>query len=339
MRDSEGMWAPAGATDEDLMQRVTAGEAGAVDALYRRYARRILGLAAHSLGREAAEDIVQDVFLTVWRKADTFDATRGRFRPWIFQIAHNRILNELRRRRSAGQADPGTAEWDVSSPDPEPDEVVWRETERAAVRSAVEDLPANQRAALSFAFFKGLTHEQVAAELHVPLGTAKTRIRSGLQRLRSTLPPLVAALLLGVIGSSTLGILYEHERAARDLDDRGIALLTASDAVTIRLTARTGEPTETHGAYRGRIGSPIAVVAVSHLRPAPHGKTYRVWVWHGGAWHAIGELRPDSAGHAQLVVQDADLKALPGTVKVTRESAGQPSEPSASVVVSGGEDR
>jgi RNA polymerase sigma factor (sigma-70 family) len=297
-----------------------------------------LGLAARALGRDAAEDLVQDVFLTVWRKADTFDATRGRFRPWIFQIAHNRMLNELRRRRSAGQADPGSVEWDVSSPDPEPDEVVWREAERAAVRSAVDGLPATQRAALSLAFFRGLTHEQVATELQVPLGTAKTRIRSGLQRLRATLPPLVAALLLGVLGSSTLGILYERERAARDLDDRGVALLTASDATIIRLTARPGEPAETHGAYRGRIGSPVAVVAVSHLRPVPRGMTYRVWVRYGGAWRALGEIRPDGAGHAHLVVQSAALKALPEGVELTQEPAGQTTTPSGPVIVSGGAD-
>jgi RNA polymerase sigma-70 factor, ECF subfamily len=337
MKTSEGMWASAGVLDEELMQRVTAGDAEAIDTLYRRYARRILGLAAHSLGRDAAEDIVQDVFLTVWRKADLFDVTRGRFRPWVFQIAHNRILNELRRRRSAGQADPGSAEWDVSSPDPEPDEVVWRETERAAVRSAVDGLPAAQRAALSLAFFRGLTHEQVATELHVPLGTAKTRIRSGLQRLRVTLPPLVAALLLGVLGSSTLGVFYERERAARELDDRGVALLTASDAATIRLTARPGAPADTHGAYRGRTGSPVAVVAVSHLRPAPRGTTYRVWVRYGGAWRALGEIRPDGSGRAHLVVQSADLTALPEGVEVTQEPAGQTATPRGPVIVSGGE--
>lgn len=332
-----------GVSDEQLMHELSAGHREALGALYSRYAARIFGLAAQTLGRDAADDIVQDVFVAVWRSAGTFNPERGAFRPWVFQIAHNRILNELRRQRHrpAEELDPeGGKVAELPSPDPEPFEEAWREEERATVRSALEGLPAAQREALNLAFFNDLSHEQVAAELRVPLGTAKTRIRSGLQRLRAPLTPLVAALVIGVVGSLIpLGIVYQRERASRALEDRAVALLTASDTLTIHLSAAPGVPAETHGNYRGRSGVTIAVVGLSHLPPVSRGETYRIWVRQDGVWRSIGAVRPDGTGHAHLVAEGAALAVLPEAIEVTREMGAGGAGPAGPVVLRGGVDR
>jgi RNA polymerase sigma-70 factor, ECF subfamily len=176
--------------DEELMYELSRGRQEALEALHHRYAPRVFGLAAQTLDRATAEEIVQEIFLAVWRNAGTFDPARGRFRPWVFQIAHHRVLNEHRRRRRQPQLveDPeslGMA--DLPDPAPDPGEIVGRGEERATMRAAVEALPPAQRRAVDLAFFEDLTHEQVATELHLPLGTAKTRIRAGLRQLRANL--------------------------------------------------------------------------------------------------------------------------------------------------------
>jgi RNA polymerase sigma-70 factor (ECF subfamily) len=174
------------------MSHLAAGRPEALGPLHDRYAALISGLAARSLDRAAAEDISQEVFLTVWRHAANFDPARGSFRAWVVQITRTRVLNELRRRGRRPR---------TTSPSPEPSddelldpgEAAWRKHRRAAVGAAVEALPPHQRAALSLAFLEDLTHEQVAARLNLPLGTAKSRIRAGVRALRTRLAPLMAA--------------------------------------------------------------------------------------------------------------------------------------------------
>jgi RNA polymerase sigma-70 factor (ECF subfamily) len=176
--------------DEELMCELSSGRQEALETLHHRYAPRIFGLAAQTLDRATAEEIVQEIFIAVWRGAGTFDPAWGRFRPWVFQIAHNRILNELRRRGRQPRLldDPeGLGMVDLPDPAPNPDEIVGRREERATMRAAVEALPPTQRRVVDLAFFGDLTYEQVATELRLPLGTAKTRIRAGLQRLRINL--------------------------------------------------------------------------------------------------------------------------------------------------------
>src|SRR5712691_7776891 len=188
--------------DEELMRQLAAGRQDALAPLYRRYAPLILRLAGASLGRAAAEDIVQDVFVAIWRKAATFTPERGAFRPWVLQIAHYRVLNELRSRshRPQIESDPDNAKLErLPDGDPEPDEEAWRASVRSVVRSAVEQLPASQREAVDLAFFEDLTHEQVAEQLRVPLGTAKTRIRAGLLKLRGSLTPVLAGAALVIL--------------------------------------------------------------------------------------------------------------------------------------------
>lgn len=185
--------------DNELMRQLAAGRQEALGELYGRYARLIFSVAARSLDRAAAEEVVQEVFLAVWRKTAVFTPERGAFRPWVMQIAHRRILNELRRRgrRPQEESDPD-GQWITNLPDDgiELDEAVWHASFRSAVESSLAELPPPQRKVLDLTLFADLTHRQVAAELNLPLGTAKTRIRMGLQNLRGKLAPFVATASL-----------------------------------------------------------------------------------------------------------------------------------------------
>lgn len=320
------------------MRQLAGGRQEALGPLYSRYASRIFSLAAHSVDRSTAEEVVQDVFLSVWRKAGTFNAERGPFRPWVFQIAHYRILNELRRRSRQPQitADPeGTRAAAVPDPGPEPDEVLWREEERATLRSALEELPPAQREALGLAFLDDLTHEQVADRLSLPLGTTKTRIRAGLLMLRASLTPVRIAIALVLIGAGgVVGIRYQADLAARQLDERALALVTSSETVAIRLTAAPGVREATHAVYRGRGGATIAVLTLDRFQPAPSGSTYQAWVRHGKTWTSLGTAHPDARGDARLIVEGPDLAVLPDAVEITIEPAHGSRVPTGAVVVS-----
>ncbi len=169
-------------TDEALMSELASGQQDAIGLLYARYAPTILGMAAQALGRPAGEDIVQDVFVAVWKNAASYDPNRGPVRPWLLQIAHFRIANELRRksRRPQIQADPdGERLASIPEPGPGQSEEVWNAYRSSALRSALEELPPPQRQALGLAFFEQLSHDEIASALKLPLGTAKSRIRAG----------------------------------------------------------------------------------------------------------------------------------------------------------------
>src|SRR5438045_83201 len=164
-------------SDEELMHELAQGRQEALGPLHGRYAALIFNLAAQTLDRAAAEEIVQDVFLAVWRKADTFDPARGAFRPWVLRIAHLRVINELRRRGRRPQVAPnpdGLRFAALADRGPAPDDEAWSDYRRTVVQDAVAHLPPPQRQALSLAFFDELTHEQIASFLNLPLGTAKT---------------------------------------------------------------------------------------------------------------------------------------------------------------------
>jgi RNA polymerase sigma factor (sigma-70 family) len=325
-------------SDEELMRLLAAGHQEALGPLYSRYAPLIFNLAAQSLDRAGAEEIVQEVFLAVWRTAATFDPAVGPFRPWILQIAHFRILNELRRRnrrpRVERDAD-GERLAALPDPDPEPADAAWQEYRRAAVRAALEKLPPPQRQALGLAFFEDLTHEQVAATLEVPLGTAKTRIRAGLQKLQAHLAPLVLALAVG--GSLVaLGIRYQAEQAALQRTDRALRLVVASDVVPIRLVAAPGVPEATHGTYRGRPGTELAVMSLSKFEPAPAGQVYQAWGRYGGTWRSLGTARPDAGTERTLlIVEGAWVAHLPEAVQVTLEPAPGSLAPTGPLMASG----
>ncbi|HZR81605.1 MAG TPA: sigma-70 family RNA polymerase sigma factor [Candidatus Binatia bacterium] len=324
-------------SDEDLMRDVAGGAQAALAALYSRHAPAVFRLAARALDAAAAEDVVQEVFVGVWRGAAGFDARRGAFRAWLFQSARHRIANELRRRGrrpQPGDGRAGDAVAELAADDAEPADAVWEAHRRTVVRAAFDALPPAQRQAVGLAFFEDLTHEQVAALLGLPLGTAKTRIRSGLQSLRGRLGGQATALLAlfaVLIGGAAL---WARERATIARDDRALALLTSSDAQNIRLApvdART--PAATHARYRGRAGTAMSVVTLSSFPRLGAGETYRVWVRHGDAWTAIADAAPDAGGDARLVIEQPALAVLPDEVQVTRESAAAGARPGGELVV------
>lgn len=181
------------AGDEELLQRITAGDPEAVRQLYARHGRLVYGLAL-TLTRDAstAEEICQDVFLKVWEKAGTYRPDKGKVVTWLARIARNRAIDSLRSRRlreadpAPGPEEPGAP---TAGPSSDPAEQLWQHLESQAVRDAVASLPPGQRRVLTLAFFRGLTHRQIAEQLGEPLGTVKTRIRDAMLKLRSRLGP------------------------------------------------------------------------------------------------------------------------------------------------------
>src|SRR5581483_9933972 len=311
------------------MRQLASGSHEALGPLYQRYGRLIFHVAARTLDRATAEEIVQEVFVAVWRGAGTFAPERGAFRPWVFQIAHFRILNELRRRGRQPRVEPdpeGLYLAGLPDESPEPAETVWQEYRRSVLRSAFAELSPPQRQALGLAFFEDLTHEQVASVLNLPLGTAKTRIRDGLQKLRGKLAPLSAVLTVVIL--ALLGVRYRAERLALQRDERALALVTASDAGNIRLAPAPGIPADTHARYRGRAGATVAVLTLSNFPPAPTGQTYQAWVLYQGVWTSLGTAQPDATGSARLIAEGPMLAVLPEAIEVTLEPTGGSATPS-----------
>jgi RNA polymerase sigma-70 factor (ECF subfamily) len=323
-------------SDEELMSRLAEGRRDALGPLHGRYASLIFDLAQRSIGRTAAEEIVQDVFVAVWRKAGTFDPARGTFRSWVLRITHLRVLNELRRRGRRPRVEPdpeGFALGNVPEPGTGPEEAAWIDHRREIVRAAVEALPPPQRQALSLAFLEDLTHQQIAEFLDLPLGTAKTRIRAGLRNLRTHLAPILAAgfLMAGLIATALIrdGML----RATLRRDEAALRLVTSSDVVPRRLVAVPETPVETHGNYRGRPGIPMAVTTFSRFRPAPTGQVYRAWGMFDGRWHLLGTVHPDAGGSDLLISEGSHLAIPPTAVKVTLEPADSSTAPTGPTVI------
>jgi RNA polymerase sigma-70 factor (ECF subfamily) len=321
-------------TDEDLVAGLDAGGSEVLAELYARHASAVFAIAARALDAAAAEDVVQEVFLVVWRQAHTFDPARGSVRAWVIRIAQSRVANELRRRRRRplGEGDPdGRIVESVPDERPGLPDTVWREFRRRSLRAALDALPPAQQRALGLAYFEDMTHEQIAAVLELPLGTVKTRIRAGVQRLRAWLPQVAAASLVVLVAA--LGLRQRTVRLAWERDERALALVTSSDTQDLRLGAVAGVARDTHARYRGRAGAPIAVVTLSHFTPAAAGRSYQLWALRGGAWSSLGTVTPNADGAARLVVEDAALATLPDALRITVEPAGGSAQPSTDVVV------
>lgn len=183
-----------GLPDEELMHRLASRDLSAFEAIYDRYADVVFSVALRVVADpHVAEDVTQDVFLRVWRRPDHFDVQRGKFVTWLLSVARNRSIDERRSysRRLRHEAMPATEEEDDVLPSADvrddPAFVTVLADERLAVRKAMEVLPPEQRLAIQLAYFGGLTQQEIANKLGQPLGTVKTRIRLGMQKMRGAL--------------------------------------------------------------------------------------------------------------------------------------------------------
>jgi RNA polymerase sigma-70 factor, ECF subfamily len=172
-------------SDSELLQRVGNGDGGAFETLYRRYSRPVFGLALRRLGdRTRAEEAVQETFTSVWRSARTYKPDRGPGAPWLYAVARNAIVDGARGRTAVISAaePPDEISSDVGPADrAEQSWTAWR------VHRAMEELPHHERAVLELAYWHGLSQSEIAKQLRIPLGTVKTRTRSGLHRLADLL--------------------------------------------------------------------------------------------------------------------------------------------------------
>ncbi|HEY1434527.1 MAG TPA: sigma-70 family RNA polymerase sigma factor [Thermoanaerobaculia bacterium] len=326
---------PIDSSDEELMRQIASGREEAVGPLYARYAPILFGMAARALDRPAAEEIVQDVFVAVWKNAGAFDASRGPVRPWLLQIAHYRIANALRGRSRRPRAEPdpdGQRLSGLADPAPDPSELAWSEYRRAALRRALAELPPPQRQALGLSFFEDLSHGEMASVLGLPLGTAKARVRSGLAGLRRRLAPLVAVLAFLALLAG-IGVLVRDGRRALGTDERALAMLTSSDAQALRLTAAPGTSPQTHGVYRFRAGTPTVVLTLSNFPAAPAARTYQAWALLGGRWTSVGTARPDSSGRARLIAEGPAFALRPEALEVRLEPEAGSVAPAGQVVI------
>jgi RNA polymerase sigma-70 factor (ECF subfamily) len=181
--------------EQALLQRVRAHDEAALEALYDRFGGLVFTLALRIVGdRELAQEVVQDAFLRCWRGAERYTEARGSVAAWLMGVARNRAIDLLRSRqhqarlREQAALPPGH---DGDAPDhrDDPEAVVLRHL----VTDAVAALPTQQRQAIALAYFGGLTQAEIARVTNVPLGTVKSRIRDGMERLRHDLRPLIEA--------------------------------------------------------------------------------------------------------------------------------------------------
>ena len=169
-----------------LVSRVARGDASAFEALYDELSSAVFGLARRVVRDPArAEDVTQEVFLEVWRKAGRFDSALGKAKTWVMTIAHRRAVDAVRRNESQKRQDERTAPEQVSHDEPA-DSLIAAE-EQGAVRECLETLTDLQLESVRLAYFNGYTYSEVATLLDKPLPTIKTRMRDGLIRLRDCL--------------------------------------------------------------------------------------------------------------------------------------------------------
>src|SRR5215831_10462261 len=170
-------------SDSELIVRIGERDRLAFDALYRRFSRRILGLAIRRLkDRGGAEDATQEVFSAVWRRASTYRPERGPGAPWLFAIARNAIVDRARARVEQVAEIP-----DSPADEPGPAERAEVEWVRGRVHAAVEALPPIERSLIELAYWSDLSQSQIADRLEMPLGTVKTGTRRALARLATVL--------------------------------------------------------------------------------------------------------------------------------------------------------
>lgn len=178
-------------SDEALIAAVAGGDEASFGMLYDRYVKAVYSLALRIVQEQGvAEEVTQEVFVRLWRNAATFTSERGRFASWLLGMTHHLAIDQVRRRRARPQAIASTDDLPVQGlPDTRIDveEEAWMSVRRDVLRRALAQLPEAQRRVIELAYFNGLTHVEIAALVGDPLGTIKTRMRLGLQKLRESL--------------------------------------------------------------------------------------------------------------------------------------------------------
>jgi RNA polymerase sigma factor (sigma-70 family) len=190
--------------DPTLMAQVGARDGDALAELWKRYSRPCLALARRITADDViADEVVQEVFLSVWRRPEAYDPTRGAFVTWLLAATHHKSVDAVRRednhrrRRSSAEVLVET-----ESDDPRTDEAAWLLVRRDRVRAALATLPPVQKEALGLAYFGGYTQREIAGMTDTPLGTVKTRMLAGMRRLRESLEAAVTDLPRTIIPTS-----------------------------------------------------------------------------------------------------------------------------------------
>jgi len=180
--------AKAEPTDEQLISAICKGEEYAIEILYERYHRYTYSLAYRILrDPQAAEDIVQDTFLSIWRKAPSYQAQHGSVHSWLQAIVRHRAIDKV---RAAAHRDHQWTPLQVDNEQDPPDEQldVWEQTwqgeQHRIICAVLDQIPAEQRVVIELAYFGGYTHTEISEQCHIPLGTVKGRMRLGLQKMK-----------------------------------------------------------------------------------------------------------------------------------------------------------
>lgn len=181
-----------GEADADLLRSIQRGDQEAVAALYDRYSGIAYGLAFRITNDGTlAEDVVQEAFVSVWQQAGRFNPDRGQVRSWLLTIVHHKAVDAVRRRTGRSERTLPEGPDEFVATQGRPAEIAEWAMEAAAVREAVKRIPEDQRRTVEMAYFEGITHVEIAERMGVPLGTVKSRLRIGLEKMREYLRPKV----------------------------------------------------------------------------------------------------------------------------------------------------
>jgi RNA polymerase sigma-70 factor (ECF subfamily) len=182
--------------DLELLAKISEKDRQALAELYDRYGRRVFALAVRMLNDPVgSEEVTQDVFMSVWRRGASYTSKKGKFTTWLFSIAHNRTIDELRKRKRDRSRENTDIDdhLNIQSSDISPADAAVAQSEYLQIRAAMEKLPVEQKHVVDLSYFKGLTQTEIAMKTGQPLGTVKTRMRLALKKLRTALSAEIGA--------------------------------------------------------------------------------------------------------------------------------------------------